>query len=104
MVSNRSGDDVDPVPWLVVVAMGFLICYSFGPLYLKAVLGVTIEVAIAGSTLVFLGIAAGSWYRLVWTRRPEHMAVLGAAYRLERLFYWAVVVALLLLLLALPTL
>ncbi|MFC7082051.1 hypothetical protein [Halorussus caseinilyticus] len=33
---NRFGTPVDPVPFLVVAALGFLLCYTFGPSYLMA--------------------------------------------------------------------
>ena len=98
---NRNGTAVDGVPFLVVSAMGFLVTFSFGPLYGSA-LGFSLTTAIAGSAVAF-GITVGAaYYRLIWQARPDLEGEIPADQRLVRLFYAAVALGLLLVLLALP--
>jgi uncharacterized membrane protein len=73
MVRNRHGETVDPVPFLVVVALGLLVSYAlFTPTL--AALGVEVPQAFALSTWGFAGVVAGTYYYLVWTVTPEAYA------------------------------
>jgi len=100
MLRNREGRSVDPVPFLVVTGMGFLGTFSFVPVYCLA-LGVPVSVALLIATAVFVVLAAGAYYRLVWGARPEVKEEVSAGLRLENIFYMALVVTGVLLLLTL---
>lgn len=98
---NRQGVDVDPWPFLVVSGLTFLLVFSFGPVYLLS-FGLSLSVALAVSTVVFLGLLGVVHYRLVWTVSPELVGEIPAAERIRRLLYWAVAVVLVLFGLSLP--
>lgn len=100
---NREGATVDPVPYLVVASLAFLLCFSFGPVYCLA-LGSSLPVAVAVSTLVFAGLAVGAYHQMVWTTRPELHGEVPAVQRLYRLFYLGVLFAVVFLALSLPLL
>ena len=102
-LQNYRGTPVDPVPFLVVAAMAFVVSFSFGPLYGVAV-GLSLAGAIYGSAAVFAAVTAGAYYRLVWTARPALRAEVPADVRLVNLFYAAIGLALVLVLLTLPLL
>lgn len=102
-LENRWGRQVDAVPFAVVVLTGFATCYSFGPVYLLT-FGVAVETALAASTVAFGAVAAGAYYRLVWTYRPESRVELPVAARFRRILLSMLVAAGLLVLLALPLL
>lgn len=86
MLRNREGASVDPVPFYVAAACGFLFCLSFGPPYLVAVLGTTLGAGVAASLVVALGLAGGAWHRLVWTHHPDHRDRVPAAVRLKKVY------------------
>jgi len=98
---NRYGSAVDGVPFLVVSAMAFLVTFSFGPLYGSA-LGLPLRTSIAGCAVVFGATVCGAYYRLIWQARPELEGEVPADQRLVRIFYVAIALGLLLVLLALP--
>lgn len=98
---NRQGSHVDPVPFFVVVGLAFMILLSFGPLYGRA-LGLSLELAIALSTVLFAAVAAGAFYRQVWTFRPETAEFVPSAVRAERLFYLIPILMVVLVALAVP--
>jgi hypothetical protein len=102
-LTNRHGTPVDPVPFLVVAALAFLVSFSYGPIYCMA-LGLSLPFALAVSTLVFCLAAGASYHRLVWTARPELRGEIPAEKRFRRLVYAALVGGALLALLALPLL
>ncbi|MFC7058189.1 hypothetical protein [Halovenus salina] len=70
MVQNSEGEPVDPVPFVVVTGMFFLVCYSFFPVYFLS-LGVGLPAGLALTTSIFLALAAGAYNRLVRSFRPE---------------------------------
>lgn len=100
---NRLGTPVDPVPFVVVTAMGFLFCYSFGPVYLME-FGAGLGGGIGYSTMVFLAFAWVAYYRLVWTAQPDLRGEVPAHLRLRRLVLGGLVAAGVLALLSLPLL
>lgn len=100
---NRRGIEIDPVPFLVVAATGFAVCYSFGPVYLLT-FGVTVPTALALSTAVYCLVLGGAYYRLVWTYRPEHRVEVPVGVRFRRIVLATVAGVGLLALLALPLL
>lgn len=100
---NDRGVPVDPVPFIVVFALGFLVCYSFGPPYLMA-LGFTLVQALGLTTGVFAGVTAVAYHRLVWNARPEVRGVVPGRIRFRRLVYAVFVLLALVVLLALPLL
>ncbi|WP_135821644.1 hypothetical protein [Halostella litorea] len=100
---NRQGRAVDPVPFLVVTLLGFLIVYSFGPPYLGA-LGLAIDHGVALSTGVFLAIAAAAYHRLVWSYRPDRRRAVPGGVRFGTLYYGILVLGALCVLLSLPLL
>ncbi|WP_101298067.1 hypothetical protein [Halegenticoccus soli] len=100
---NRRGTPVDPVPFLVVTALAFLVSFAFGPMYGRA-LGFPFSTAFGGSVAAFALLTAVAYYRLIWTARPDLRGEVPAQQRLLRLFYAMALLALLVLLLALPLL
>jgi len=102
-LTNRYRTPVDPVPFLVVTALGFLVSYSYGPIYCMA-FGLSLPAALGVSTGTFCVITAISYHRLVWTSYPELRDELPAANRLQGLLYTTLVVATLLVLLSIPLL
>ncbi|NEU55238.1 hypothetical protein [Halorussus sp. MSC15.2] len=100
---NRFGTPVDPVPFLVVAAFGFLFCYTFGPSYLMA-FGAELAGGLGYSTMAFLAVTGLAYYRFVWTARPELRNEIPAQFRLRRIVLGGLVVAGVFALLSLPLL
>ena len=100
---NKYGTPIDPVPFLVVLFLGFTICFSYGPPYLTT-LGFTLRQALGISGCVVIGIGAVAYHRYIWTARPDLRGEVPAGTRLQRLFYAVIAGVALLGLLALPLL
>lgn len=100
---NKHGTPIDPVPFLVVLFLGFTICFSYGPPYLTT-LGFELRDALAISGVVVVGIGGIAYHRYVWTARPDLRGEVPAATRLQRLFYAVIAGVAVLALLALPLL
>ncbi|NHN46341.1 hypothetical protein G9464_01835 [Halostella sp. JP-L12] len=98
---NQEGQSVDPVPFLVVVALSFLVIYSFGPLYLQA-LGLRVDYGVPVCTLVFLAVAAAAYHRLVWTHRPGVSGTVSGGVSFGQLWYAILILTALVVLLSLP--
>ncbi|WP_313692679.1 hypothetical protein [Halorarum halobium] len=88
---NRAGDPVDPVPFLVVASAAFLVVFSSGPIYLRAVFGLPVATGLVVSAVVFLVIAAAAYHRYVYATRPDLRGEVPAATRFRRLLYGALV-------------
>ena len=82
---------MDPVPFIVVTGLAFLGCYSFFPVYCLS-LGLQAPVAVGVTTTIFVALAAAAYYRLVWTARPDVRSEVSPQLRLEHIFYGALVV------------
>jgi hypothetical protein len=100
---NSRGSPVDPVPFVVVTGLTFMILFSFGPLYGQA-LGAPLDVTLAVATVLFVAITAVSYYRQVWMARPELDSELPAGVRAERLFYLMLILGVISIGLAIPLL
>jgi len=100
---NREGQGVDPVPWFVVTALAFVVTYSFGPGYFTA-LGLSIGQGVALSTGLFVATAGGTYYRFIWTLRPDHREEVPVGDRFERLVLAVLIGVALIGLLAIPLL
>lgn len=87
---NRHGVSVDPVPFVVVSGLAFMLSFSFGPLYGLA-LGLSLPTALAASGMAFLLAAALAFHRQVWNGRPPEET--SVALRAEQLLYGALVFA-----------
>ncbi|WP_254531151.1 hypothetical protein [Natrinema gelatinilyticum] len=98
---NRHGSAVDPVPFLVVVGLSFMILLSFGPLYGQA-LGLSLELGITASAALFAVATVAAFYRQVWTFCPEAASAVPSAVRAERLFHLIPILAALIVALAVP--
>ena len=98
---NRHGTPVDPVPFVVVVGLTFMVTLSFGPLY-GLELGLALETAIAASAALFAVTAVAAFYRQVWTFQPEAVGSVPSAVRAERLFYLIPILAALIVALSVP--
>jgi len=88
---NRDGDPIDPVPYLVVLAVGFLVTFSFLPGYCLA-LGLPVWVGLLVAGTVFVGFAGVTYHRMVLTSRPEIQREVPAELRVRKLFYVVLVV------------
>lgn len=98
---NREGTPVDPVPFLVVSVTVFLMSFSSGPFYcLTLGLGTVEAVLLPAAVFVFGSI--GAYRHFVWNAHPELRAEIPAEYRLQRLFYAMMIVAVLLVALVAP--
>ncbi|ELZ18166.1 hypothetical protein [Natrinema limicola] len=98
---NRHGTPVDPVPFVVVVGLSFMVLLSFGPLYGQE-LGLGLETAIVLSAVLFAVATAVAFYRQVWTFYPEATGSVPSAIRAERLFYLIPILAALIIALSVP--
>ncbi|TMT87216.1 hypothetical protein E2L06_11730 [Haloterrigena sp. H1] len=98
---NRHGTPVDPVPFVVVVGLTFMVLLSFGPLYGRE-LGLALETAIVLSAALFAVAAVVAFYRQVWTFDPEMTGSVPSAVRAERLFYLIPILAALIVALSVP--
>jgi hypothetical protein len=101
--TNARGQPVDPVPFLVVCSLAFLVSYSYGPIYCME-LGFSLPAALGISTGVFVLTSTLAFRRLVWTTRPDLRGEIAAEERLRGIVYAALVAVALLGLLALPLL
>ena len=85
---NDQGHAIDPVPFLVVVAMGFLVCYSYFPITLIEI-GLSLAGALTVATAGFFGGAGLAYYWLVWRARPQLRGEIPLAHRIQRMLYGA---------------
>lgn len=85
---NDQGHAIDPVPFLVVVAMGFLVCYSYFPITLIEI-GLSLAGALTIATFGYLAGSALAYYWMVWTARPELRGEIPLAHRIHRMLYGA---------------
>lgn len=99
--TNRHGTPVDPVPFLVVGSLAFLLSFSYGPIYLLA-LGYLLPVALALSGVLFALAAGAAYHRMILAARPELRGEIPPEQRLRRLIRAVTVVVALLVLLSLP--
>lgn len=102
-MQNRNGTPVDPVPFLVVTALGFTVSFSFGPIYVME-FGASLPLALAVAAGATGVTAAAAYYRYVWTERPALRGEVPAQDRFQRLLYGVVAGFLLVAALALPLL
>ena len=102
-LENRHGTPVDPVPFLVVASIAFLVSFSYGPIYCLT-LGLSLPASLAVSALAFCLATVAAYHRYVRTARPELRGEIPADQRLRRLFYAVFVGIAALGLLALPLL
>lgn len=98
---NRDGEDVDPVPWIVTVSLGFMVLFSIGPIYLQEY-GLALVPSLGVLGVTFFGLVAVSYWRHVYTVRPGMRGEVPPELRLERLFYAILAGILLLLAVSLP--
>ncbi|WP_408957388.1 hypothetical protein [Natrinema sp. 74] len=98
---NRRGVPVDPVPFVVVVGLSFMLLLSFGPLYGQA-LGLSLEAAIAASAALFVVAAVIAFHRQVWNAHPH--ALVPSSLRAQRLFALIPILTALIVALAVPLL
>jgi len=98
---NRRGTPVDPVPFLVVAAAGFLGWYSCGPVYLME-FGADLPGALALTTVAFLATTVIAYYRFVWTARPDLRSEIPAGLRLRRIVLAGLAIGGVFVLLSLP--
>lgn len=89
---NRVGQPVDPVPFLLIAALGFLGCFSCGPIYLME-FGLDLGGALALSTVGFVATTALAYHRYVWAARPDLRGEIPTGLRLRRLLLGGLVVA-----------
>ena len=99
-VSNRDGDPVDPVPFLVLVGILGMMTLSLGPLYGLAY-GVSVARSLTVSAVVTAVVAAVAFHRLVWIAPPRWVTI-PPKIRFQRLFYLAIAFALVLVGLTVP--
>jgi hypothetical protein len=98
---NDRGTPVDPVPFAVVAATAFLVCFSFGPLYCLA-LGFDLQTGLVASGVVFVAATVVAYHRLVRRARPDLAGEVPAHLRLRQVFYLTALLTLVLLLLTVP--
>lgn len=87
-LQNDRGQTIDPVPFLVVASLSFLVCYSYLPVTLLE-MGLPMGGALCVATFGFLLTSALAYHWMVWTARPELRGEIPLAYRIRRLLYGA---------------
>ena len=83
---NYRGREIDPVPFLVVVGLVFLVSYSYFPITLLEI-GLSLPLALGVTTVGFLSTTVIAYHRLVWTARPELRSEIPLGHRLRGFFY-----------------
>ena len=101
--SNRDGDPVDPVPYLVVTSVVALVAVSFLPGYGMA-LGLSAWIGVWFAVVVTVAFAAVAYHRMVHTYRPMARRDVPPGLRLRKVVYGALVACGLLVGLSLPRL
>lgn len=89
-LSNKDGESVDPVPFLVVALLAITIFLAWGPVYLLE-FNVDIRIAVGVSLALASVAVVASFYRLVWTTNPTVRREVPAAVRFKKLFYAIVI-------------
>lgn len=100
---NDEGTPVDPVPFLVVAGLTFMLTLSLGPLYCMAY-GVEFPAALLIPAGVFVGVTGFAYHRMVRLARPAHRAEVGAEGAFRRLLYVAAALAVVFAAITLPLL
>ncbi|MFA1609811.1 hypothetical protein [Halobellus rubicundus] len=90
LARNREGEPVDPVPFVVVAGSAWLLCLSFGPLYLDA-FAVPWPRGLAVSAAAALVATVWAHRRFVWTVDPAVRREIPADLRFRRLCYGMIV-------------
>lgn len=85
-LSNRRGESIDPVPFVVVAGLASMILLSFGPLYGRA-FGLSLSVALFVSIALSAAATGLAVYWQVWQATPLREAPIEM--RIQRLFYGA---------------
>jgi hypothetical protein len=98
-VRNSRGEPVDPVPFAVVASAAWLLCLSFGPLYLDA-FAVPWAYGLLVSVVVASAMTAWAYRRFVWTVDPTVRRELSVGLRFRQICYGAIVFGVILLLLS----
>ena len=88
-VHDGRGERIDPVPFLVSAGLGFMLSFSFGPIYGLSY-GLSLPTSLALSALAFAGIVAVAYAQLVRSAPPVDAGPLPPGPRFERLLYAAV--------------
>ncbi len=88
--TNRDGDPVDPVPFLVTGVLLLTAVISWGPAYLLG-FDVTYRLAIGISAVVALGTVGISYHQLVWTVNPTTRQEVPVEVRIHKLAYAVVI-------------
>lgn len=89
LARNREGEPVDPVPFAVVAGSAWLLCLSFGPLYLDA-FAVSWPRGLAASVAVATATTLWAYRRFVWLVDPTVRSELPPDLRFRRICYGAV--------------
>ncbi|MGZ0747346.1 hypothetical protein [Haloparvum sp. AD34] len=85
---NNEGTPVDPVPFLVVTGLAFMLTLSLGPLYCQAY-GIDFPAALAIPSGVFVATTGFAYQRMIRLARPAHRSEVGAEGAFRRLLYVA---------------
>lgn len=102
-VHNKHGDRIDPVPFVVSVALAFMLAMSFGPVYGLSY-GFSLVTAVGLSLLGFAGFVAVAYDQLVRSAPPRDAGPLPPGPRVERLLYAAIGIGVILVGLTVPLL
>lgn len=94
---------MDPIPFAVTVSVAFLVLYSFGPGYLRA-LGLSLVESLAVVTGLFAATTVAAFHQFVRRARPEQRAEIPGPVRLKRLYYAVLIGIAVMVLLLLPLL
>lgn len=99
---NHHGEAVDPVPFLVVSSLAFMLSYSSLPATLMEI-GLSLNAALGVTTVGFSGVTLLAFDRLVWRAHPEIRGEVPESVRLRSIAYGVLAGIALLLLLSLLT-
>jgi len=92
MFSDRDGEPLDPVPFLVVAAIGLLVSLSFLPAVVME-LGGSAGIGVAVALVVAAGFAIAAYRRMVSGNRASLRTELPPEDRLRTIVYGVVVAA-----------
>lgn len=83
-IRNENGDAVDPVPWLVVTGIAFLLCYAYLPLVMLE-FSFGLDVIMLVVTVLFVGTALVSFREQILRARPDMAGEVPSDVRIRRL-------------------
>jgi hypothetical protein len=99
LIRNRHGEIVDPIPFVVITGSTWLLCLSFGPLYLD-LFGIPWTEGLLACVILAVVTSLWAYRRFIWTVDPAVQESLSAGVRFHRLCLGGIAFCMILIILA----